>query len=102
VPDDQGQFGDLFTLLAQFHQSGFSASWIQQLGDPNEDLAILLADSAIHDGDRIRQTLSAHTAGAAGSLRGITSAVAVHGKAAIVLLLRRGGSSLHLGVLLGD
>lgn len=103
MPDDERQLGNLFALLAEFHKRRFSTSRVQEFRHPDEDLAILLADSAVHDGDRICKTLAAHPADGPSTLRRIGSTIAAHGKTAIVLLLRGGGSgSLDLSVLLGD
>lgn len=102
VPDDQGQFRDLFAFLAQFHQGRFPTSGIQEFCDPDEDLAILFADAPVHDVDSVRHPFSSHASGATGSLRWVAGAVTVHRNAAIVLLLGGGSGGLDLGMLLGD
>jgi hypothetical protein len=102
MPDDESQFGNLLPLLAKLHQRRLSAGWIQEFCHPDEHLAILLTDATIHDRDRICKALSAHSAHGSSTLRRVRGAVAAHGKATIVLLLRRGGGSLDLSMLLGD
>lgn len=102
MPDDERQLGHLFTLLAELHERSFSTGWIQEFRHPDEDLAILLTDSTIHHRDRIRETLAAHPADGTCTLRRVRSAIAAHGKAAIVLLLCGSRSGLDLSVLLGD
>lgn len=102
MPDDERQLGNLFALLAEFHKRRFSTGRVQEFRHPDENLAILVADSAVHDGDRICESL-AHPADGPGTLRRVGGAIAAHGKTAIVLLLRGGGSgSLDLSVLLSD
>lgn len=102
MPDHEGQLRNLLPLLAQFHERCLPAGWVQELCNPDEDLAILIADSSVHAGDRIGQTLSAHAAESSSILTGVDGAVATHSQATIVLLLRRSGSGLNLGMLLSD
>lgn len=42
VPDDQGQFGDLFALLAKFEQGGFASSGNEELSNPFEDPPVVV------------------------------------------------------------
>lgn len=102
MPYDERQLGNLFALLAELHERCFSTGRIQEFRHPDEDFAILLADSTIHDGDRIRETLAAHTPDGPGTLRRVRGTITAHGEAAIVLLLCGSGGSLDLSVLLGD
>jgi hypothetical protein len=102
MPDDESQFGNLLPLLAKLHQRRLSASRIQEFCHPDKHLAILLTDAAVHDRDRICKALSTHSSDGSSTLRRVRGAVAVHCKATVVLLLRRGGGSLDLSMLLGD
>jgi len=118
VPQDQGQFRDLFSLLAELHQSAFSSCRIHQLRDPLKDFAILLGQLRLHS----RRTLiiygrqgAGHRAGTVVA-RGLPMVVVVvaivatvvvlvvrrgmglvNGNAVVVLLL--GGSGSHRGGL---
>lgn len=102
MPDDQRQLGDLLALLAELHQCRFATGGIQEFRHPDEDLAILLADATVHDGDCIRETLSAHAGDTPRTLRRVRGTVPTHSETAIVLLLRRGGGGLDLSLLLSD
>jgi hypothetical protein len=102
VPNNQSQLRDLLALLAELHERSFTTGRIQEFRHPDEDLAILLADATVHDGDRICKTLSVHAGNASSTLRGVRGTVATHSKAAIVLLLRGRSSGLNLGLLLSD
>lgn len=101
MPDYQGELRHLLALLTEFHERGLSASRVQEFCHPDEYLAILFADPAIHDGDCVGQTLSAHATNSPSTLRWVCGAVAIHGKATVVLLLGGSGSCLDLGML-GD
>lgn len=99
MPDYQGELGHLLALLTELHERSFSASRVQEFCHPDEYFAILFADPAVHDRDRIGQTLSAHATNSPSTLRRVRSAVAGHGKATVVLLLSGSRGSLDLGML---
>lgn len=105
MPDDQRQLRHLLSLLAELHERCLPPVGIQQLRDPDEDLAVLLADAAIHARSHGGQrTISRHPWGAGGGrLSGVRTGIAAHREAVVVLMLsygRSGGSSLSLGMLL--
>lgn len=102
MPDDKCQLGHLLPFLAKLHQRRLSASRVQEFCHPDKHLAILLADSTVHSGDRICKALSAHSANSSSTLRGVRSAAAAHVEATIMLLLGCGGGGLDLSMLLGD
>jgi len=102
MPDDQRKLWGLLALLAELHKRRFATGGIQKFCHPDEDLAILLTDATVHDGDGVCKTLSAHAGDTHSTLRGVRRPIATHSEAAIVLLLRGGSRSLDLSLLLSD
>lgn len=103
MPDNQRQLRDLLPFLAELHKRRLAAVGVQQFRNPDENLAILLADCAVHHrGATVHRAIAVH--GPCARLRRV-SASPGHGDAVVVLLLSSGGSSsggLDLGMLLGE
>lgn len=103
MPNYQRQFRNLLPFLTELHQSGLPAVWVQQFSNPDENLAILLADSTIHNRDRPGNRAIAIHAPGTGLSR--IPAISGHRDAVVVLLLGgRGGDggSVDLDILLGE
>lgn len=103
MPNNQRKLRHLFPLLTELHKRRFPTIGIQQLRDPDENLAILLADPTIHHRDTARhRAITIHSP--CGPLRRIP-AIPGHRNAVVVLLLRGGGGGsggLDLSMLLGE